>query len=235
MVGSKIAEALAKFQRMAPIVANNATNNRLGYRYAKLDEYVNAIRQALSICELAVMATVEQVVELPPRRDQNACRVQIRMTLVHISGESVESLVWGEGQDHGDKAVYKAITGARKYGLACLLNLATADDPERDESVDEPVAPAAPSPVVSSAAKQRPQAKVEKTDEKNNSTLVVKRSAAIQHFAFDDITQADLELWLGKPAKEWTAEDLVRLGAKKDDTDAFRKEVNRMKGKTNAA
>ena len=55
------------------------------------------------------------------------------MRLSHAeSGEWIEIDIIGEGYDRGDKAVYKAITGARKYGLACLFDLVTTDDPETD-------------------------------------------------------------------------------------------------------
>ncbi|HEX7065887.1 MAG TPA: ERF family protein [Bacillales bacterium] len=49
------------------------------------------------------------------------------------TGESISFTVYGEGQDAGDKAVYKAITGAQKYALMKSFMIPTGDDPERDE------------------------------------------------------------------------------------------------------
>ena len=43
-----------------------------------------------------------------------------------------ESKVYGEGLDKGDKALYKAYTGAIKYYLADTFLVATGDDPEVD-------------------------------------------------------------------------------------------------------
>lgn len=49
------------------------------------------------------------------------------------SGEMLTMRVSGEGQDAGDKAAYKALTGAHKYALMKLFQISTGDDPERQE------------------------------------------------------------------------------------------------------
>jgi len=41
------------------------------------------------------------------------------------------------GQDRGDKAIYQAMTGAKKYGYAMLFSLPTTDDPEQPKAADE--------------------------------------------------------------------------------------------------
>jgi ERF superfamily len=51
------------------------------------------------------------------------------------SGEEVVATAAGQGLDAGDKAPYKAMTGALKYALLQTFLLATGDDPE-DERVD---------------------------------------------------------------------------------------------------
>jgi len=51
------------------------------------------------------------------------------------SAEEVTARVAGEGLDIGDKASYKAMTGALKYALLQSFLLATGDDPE-DERGD---------------------------------------------------------------------------------------------------
>jgi hypothetical protein len=55
-------------------------------------------------------------------------------------GATHETLVitgFGSGQDVGDKAVMKAQTAAAKYAWMISLCIATGDDPEFDESVDQ--------------------------------------------------------------------------------------------------
>lgn len=54
------------------------------------------------------------------------------------TGEFVESSGTGSGIDPGDKAQFKASTGAFKYAIAHLLCLGWgAEDPEADESTDK--------------------------------------------------------------------------------------------------
>lgn len=48
------------------------------------------------------------------------------------SGEELTVRVTGHGQDSGDKAPYKAFTGAHKYALMKLFQISTGDDPERN-------------------------------------------------------------------------------------------------------
>ena len=48
------------------------------------------------------------------------------------SGEEITTKVAGQGLDAGDKAPYKAMTGALKYALLQSFLLATGDDPEDD-------------------------------------------------------------------------------------------------------
>jgi hypothetical protein len=60
----------------------------------------------------------------------------------------------GEGQDAGDKAVYKAMTGALKYCLLKTFLIPTGDDPERDETPAKPPAPKSAPPTPKPAAKQ---------------------------------------------------------------------------------
>ena len=66
--------------------------------------------------------------------------------LVHIGGEftvtdgaeafTVESL--GAGMDVGDKAVYKALTGFKKYAYRMLVMMVTGDDPEAARADEKP-------------------------------------------------------------------------------------------------
>jgi hypothetical protein len=50
------------------------------------------------------------------------------------SGEELTVRVAGEGADPGDKAPYKAMTGALKYALLQSFLLSTGDDPEDDRA-----------------------------------------------------------------------------------------------------
>ncbi len=49
------------------------------------------------------------------------------------TGESLSVSFSGDGQDSGDKAPYKAITGTGKYAMLGIMNLASGDDPESEK------------------------------------------------------------------------------------------------------
>jgi len=137
---AKISPALVNAQQEFKAVAKSGNNTFDKYRYADLEDYVNVVRPILTKHGLAIVSSVDEVVGMEDRTTKNggkehAARVKVTIRIMHESGEWLETTVWGEGQDRADKAVYKAITGARKYGLACTFGLATSDDPERDENV----------------------------------------------------------------------------------------------------
>lgn len=101
------------------------------YTYATLEDYLDIIAPALSNNSLCVVTGNPTAIQLADRGREHPVQVELIMTLLHASGEYIQISVCGQAQDVGDKAVYQAITGARKYGLACLFNLVTSDDPER--------------------------------------------------------------------------------------------------------
>ena len=66
-------------------------------------------------------------------KQANGRMPKILFTLFDIeTGFFEETVITGEGMDKGDKAGYKAYTGALKYFLADTFMVATGDDPEKD-------------------------------------------------------------------------------------------------------
>ena len=53
------------------------------------------------------------------------------------TGESLTGCMSGEGQDNGDKALYKSISGTQKYILMKTFMITDHMDPEGDSGVDE--------------------------------------------------------------------------------------------------
>jgi hypothetical protein len=135
---AKIAEALHNIQSELKPIEKKGRNNFQNYSYAKFEDYVDGIKEVLIKEGLSLITTVKEPKRLEPRKTEKGAtqygvEVAIIVRLFHKSGEWIEIDCYGEGQDSGDKAIYKAITGARKYALACLLGLATKDDPENDD------------------------------------------------------------------------------------------------------
>lgn len=66
-------------------------------------------------------------------KQANGRMPRIQFDLFDIETGFFEStIITGEGMDKGDKAGYKAYTGALKYFLADTFMVATGDDPEKD-------------------------------------------------------------------------------------------------------
>lgn len=111
------------------------------YNYATESDVSEKVREVL----------VEQNVMMLPDIIEHATRehvnqkgnieyiATVKVKFTFIDGETGEELSIhsiGEGQDAGDKAVYKAITGATKYALMKAFMIPTGDDPEADVGVD---------------------------------------------------------------------------------------------------
>lgn len=143
-------------------VAKGGDNTFDKYRYAKLENYVRASEAALIKNGIFVAATVDSVQQLDNRTTKNGgneyvVRLHMTMRAFHTSGQWVEVQSIGDGQDRGDKAIYKANTGATKYAYGRLFGLVTSDDPEDCEPTTQPPqreTPADPARPQASEAKQ---------------------------------------------------------------------------------
>jgi hypothetical protein len=73
--------------------------------------------------------------ETPRSSSDRIARVVMNYRFVDArSGEELSVRVAGEGADAGDKAPYKAMTGALKYALLQSFLLSTGDDPEDERA-----------------------------------------------------------------------------------------------------
>ena len=139
-----IADALHEVMGKVAYVQKDATNDFHKYRYVSEMKLLDALRPAMVEVGLMLIPSVET-----STLDHATGNTDIIMsyTLMHKSGA-----VWPEkirvpgcGNDKnkngiGDKGVYKAMTGANKYLLFKLFQIATGDDPEVDANFQTPVA-----------------------------------------------------------------------------------------------
>lgn len=142
----EISAALVAAQAEMPNVGKSGNNTFDRYTYAKLEDYVKVIRPIFAKHGLSMLTSVDAVERLPDRATQKGgtekcVQVKVSLTIRHKSGQAITTHSFGEGQDRSDKAIYKAITGARKYALASALGLATSDDPESEPPPEPPPAP----------------------------------------------------------------------------------------------
>ena len=115
-------------------VAKDGENSFHKYRYASESAIMEAIRPCLIEHGLAVLTSLESYkVDSVPGKNKDECRVT--MTYLHTimdqdDGKSIVVRSFGQGIDAGDKAGYKAATGAMKYFLSKNFMVSFSDDPE---------------------------------------------------------------------------------------------------------
>lgn len=171
----EIAAALSAAQAEFKGVAKGGENKFDHYTYAKLEDYVTAVQPVLAKHGLSIIFGADEVIALDDRPTQkggveHAVRVKMSFLILHTSGEWIEGSTLGEGQNRGDKATYNAITGARKYGLASALGLATTDDPENPKP-DDANANARPQRQAQRPPPQRAAAPRESVDTKSGEVI----------------------------------------------------------------
>lgn len=125
---------------VAQIAAGNVPkrghNQKQNYDYVRAEDVIDHASQALHDAGLVCsMSFGEPVVrEITSRGGGAGLLVTLPATLRIIdpdTGETHETDSCGMGSDYpGDKAVYKAMTGATKYAYAAALGIGFGDDPE---------------------------------------------------------------------------------------------------------
>ena len=140
MTIGNITKAIADCAVKIGYIQRAGRNAAQGFNFVG-DEHIMAKAQtALAECELSIspreIVDVSRArVELQGRngaRAENQVTIRVTWLVSHSSGEALECQTIGSGFDGGDKADYKAMTGARKYLFRLLFHIPTGDDPDRD-------------------------------------------------------------------------------------------------------
>jgi hypothetical protein len=130
--------ALSRAQAGVKAASKSGRNKHGGYDYADHTDLLIAAKKALGDNGLAMIpgdiVSVEtfemgKTAKGAPRR---LVRIRQHFYVVHDLGGMHRFEAIGEGEDSGDKAVYKVKTGMNKYALRDLLGIPMRDDPERD-------------------------------------------------------------------------------------------------------
>lgn len=131
---TKLAEVMGEVER----IAKNGRNINHNYDYATEADITAAVREHMSKRHLMLMPNVEKTEwetlgATKSGAPRKLCTLTVKFTLVDgDSGEERSFIILGQGEDTGDKATYKAMTGALKYALLKLFMIPTGDDPEND-------------------------------------------------------------------------------------------------------
>lgn len=129
----KMAKVLGAVSR----VPKNGYNDFHKYPYVTESDLVDALRKLLAENGIAFFVSVDGEPERIDMGDsRNGPLTRVKM-LAHFgcseTGETFSVSFYGDGQDKGDKGIYKAYTGAVKYMLMKTFLVSTGDDPEVDD------------------------------------------------------------------------------------------------------
>lgn len=121
-------------------IEKGSRNDFHKYSYRSHEDIVNKLQPALLSEGILIVPGEKKVVSDAPvktaRGESN--RVVIECNYNVTDGKNTLHFCGlGEGMDSGDKAIYKAQTGAMKYALNDLLMLASESDPEADIKTDQ--------------------------------------------------------------------------------------------------
>lgn len=126
--------ALRKALRSKGILKKGGKNEYDKYSYFSEAQYKELFTELFSEYGLELKFTeLEYQTFEGSEKQANGRMPKLEFSLMDIeTGFSEETVITGEGIDKGDKAGYKAYTGALKYFLANTFMVATGDDPEKD-------------------------------------------------------------------------------------------------------
>lgn len=118
------------------------------YNYVRAADVAWLVRKALSDRNVYLVSDVVEIrnYEIPAREGvMQAVDVKMEFSFHDADEPTTPPIVlhsYGTGTDKGDKAVYKAMTGALKYGLRHAFIIPDESDPEADEGTDKATAAA---------------------------------------------------------------------------------------------
>ena len=126
--------ALRKALKEEGVLQKGGTNQFDRYKYFSEAQYKELFTELFSDHGLELKFTELSYDTFDgPEKQANGRMPRIKFSLMDIdTGFGEDTVITGEGIDKGDKAGYKAYTGALKYYLANTFMVATGDDPEKD-------------------------------------------------------------------------------------------------------
>ena len=126
--------ALRKALKDKGVLKKGGVNDYDKYRYFSEAQYKELFTELFSDAGLELSFNeVEYNTFTGSEKQANGRMPRLNFILTDVdTGFYEETTITGEGIDKGDKAGYKAYTGALKYYLANTFMVATGDDPEKD-------------------------------------------------------------------------------------------------------
>lgn len=133
MLAYKMAQAMGLLQR----IDKNGENKDQHWKYATVDDIMDAVRSAMSMVGLALFARMTSHNEVKDGRVTTAT-VEIEFKVVCADTGAYEIMPWtGQASDYSDKALNKAATYAAKFWLKNTFLVSTGDEPDAESPGDE--------------------------------------------------------------------------------------------------
>ena len=134
-----LVKKLAKVMQEIKYIQKRGKNIHFGYMYATEADVAEKVREFLSAQNVIMLPSVLgrefRETETAKGRKEYICTVDMEFTFHDgDSGETLTIKMSGDGQDGGDKAIFKAITGCTKYAQMKAFMIPTGDDPEDDST-----------------------------------------------------------------------------------------------------
>ena len=126
--------ALRKALKEKGVLKKGGKNDYDNYKYFSEAQYKELFTELFSEHGLELKFTeISYEAFEGTGKNANGRLAKLEFELIDIeSGFSESTVITGEGMDKGDKAGYKAYTGALKYYLADTFMVATGDDAEKE-------------------------------------------------------------------------------------------------------
>jgi len=159
LIYSKIIEVMSK----VPAIGKDKRNGQQGFNYRGIDDVMNTLQNILpSVGVFYVPEVVESIREERTTKSGGSMTytvLKVKYTFYAADGSSISAVVQSEGMDSADKSSNKAMSGACKYALFQVFNIATQEmiDPD-SESPEEsrPAQKTQPAPAAAAPAAKKP-------------------------------------------------------------------------------
>lgn len=134
--------ALVVAQSKCRYIQMTGVNKEQGYRFASDEDIMKVVSPALSEAGLVAIPLTHRMTTTERTTKSGSKMLVVDLVseylIAHTSGQSIVVQAIGTGQDTGDKAVYKAITGSLKYLYRALFALPIGLDAEVATPEDKP-------------------------------------------------------------------------------------------------
>jgi len=159
-IGERIAAVMADVTHVEKTGENAAQH----YKYVEISEVVRAVRDSM-VKHGIILEPRHEIASTAEVQTRNGGTMQIVVTNSTFKFRCaddltsyIETTTVGCGSDSGDKAPFKAMTGALKYALTQTFCLPAGDDAEVDSHERAPKAPASrPAPIARPQQAARPK------------------------------------------------------------------------------